>query len=122
MWGELAPPTPPKIACAVPSGGCFLGGGPVSQVESPASPPPPVRARAARLLDARLLLLLVLVAFGSRGLLAELLDGPAVATWSTIFVSITVQALPFLVLGVLLSGALAVLVRPGWLARALPAK
>jgi uncharacterized membrane protein YraQ (UPF0718 family) len=94
---------------------------PVSQVESPASPRPPVRGRAARLLDARLLLLLVLVAFGSRGLLAELLDGPAVATWSTIFVSITVQALPFLVLGVLLSGALAALVRPGWLARALPA-
>ena len=41
-------------------------------------------------------------------------------TWSTIFVSITIQALPFLVLGVLLSGALAALVRPGWLARALP--
>jgi uncharacterized membrane protein YraQ (UPF0718 family) len=93
---------------------------PVSQIESPARPSPPVRARAGRLLDARLLLLLGLVAVGSRGLLAELLDGPAVATWSTIFVSITVQALPFLVLGVLLSGALAALVRPGWLASALP--
>jgi uncharacterized protein len=92
----------------------------VSQIESPARPSPPVRARAGRLLDARLLLLLGLVAVGSRGLLAELLDGPAVATWSTIFVSITVQALPFLVLGVLLSGALAALVRPGWLASALP--
>jgi uncharacterized protein len=72
------------------------------------------------LLDARLLLLLALVAVGSRGLLADLLDGPALRTWSTIFVSITVQALPFLVLGVLVSGALAALVRPGWLARALP--
>jgi uncharacterized protein len=72
------------------------------------------------LLDARLLLLLALVAVGSRGLLADLLDGPALRTWSTVFVSITVQALPFLVLGVLVSGALAALVRPGWLARALP--
>jgi len=93
---------------------------PVSQIESPARPSPPVRARAAGLLDARLLLLLALVAWGSRGLLAQLLDGPAVATWSTIFVSITIQALPFLVLGVLLSGTLAALVRPGWLAKALP--
>jgi uncharacterized protein len=91
----------------------------VRQLDSPPHPSPP--ARAGRLLDARLLLLLVLAAVGSRGLLAELLDGPAVATWSTIFVSITVQALPFLVLGVGLSGALAALVRPGWLARALPA-
>jgi uncharacterized protein len=90
----------------------------VSQVESPVRPEP--GARVGRLLDARLLLLLVLVAVGSRSLLGELLDGPVVATWSTIFVSITVQALPFLVVGVLLSGTLAALVRPGWLARALP--
>jgi uncharacterized protein len=93
---------------------------PVSQIESPERPPSPVREGAGRLLDARLLLLLGLVAVGSRGLLKDLLDGPAVATWATIFVSITVQALPFLVLGVLLSAALAALVRPGWLARALP--
>jgi uncharacterized protein len=94
---------------------------PVSQVQTPPAPRPPVRERAGRLLDARLLLLLALVAVGSHGLLSALLDGPVVATWSTIFVSITVQALPFLVLGVLLSGALTALVRPGWLARALPA-
>jgi uncharacterized protein len=36
------------------------------------------------------------------------------------FVSVSVQALPFLVLGVLISGAIAALVPPGWLARALP--
>jgi uncharacterized protein len=95
---------------------------PVSQLQAPAPPSPPVRTRAGRLLDARLLLLLVLVAVGSRSLLAGLLDGPVVATWSTIFVSITVQALPFLVLGVVLSGALAALVRPSWLARALPSR
>jgi uncharacterized protein len=91
----------------------------VSRVEVPAGGAP-TAARATRLLDARLLLLLVVVAAGSRSLLAGLLDGPVLRTWSTIFVSITVQALPFLVLGVLLSGVLAVLVPPGWLARALP--
>jgi uncharacterized membrane protein YraQ (UPF0718 family) len=95
---------------------------PVSQTQTPARPPLPAPGRARGLLDARVLLLLVLVAVGSHGLVAGLLDGPAVATWSTIFVSITIQALPFLVLGVLLSAALAALVRPGWLARALPAR
>jgi uncharacterized protein len=95
---------------------------PVSQLEAPSRPGPAAGSRARRLLDARLLLLLVVVAAGSRSLLAGVLDGPVVATWSTIFVSITVQALPFLVLGVVLSGALAALVRPSWLARALPSR
>jgi uncharacterized membrane protein YraQ (UPF0718 family) len=92
----------------------------VSQLESPIRSRPGAPAR--RLLDARLLLLLVVVAVGSRGLVAGLLDGPMLRTWSTLFVSIAIQALPFLVLGVLLSGALAGLVRPGWLARVLPGR
>jgi hypothetical protein len=60
------------------------------------------------------------LAFYLRGPLARLLDGPALGTWTTIFVSISVQALPFLVLGVMLSGAITALVPPGWLARTLP--
>ncbi len=75
-----------------------------------------------RLLDARFLVLLLVVAAGSRGLVAGVLDGPALRTWATIFVSISIQALPFLVLGVLLSGAVAALVPPAWLARALPGR
>src|SRR6266536_1052450 len=71
-------------------------------------------------IDGRLLLLLVVVAIGSRGLLAGALSGAALRTWSTIFVSITIQALPFLVLGVLVSGAIAALVPPSLLTRALP--
>ena len=66
------------------------------------------------------LALAVGLAFWLRGPLAGLLDGPAVETWTTVFVSISVQALPFLVLGVVVSGAIAALVPPGWLARALP--
>ncbi len=52
--------------------------------------------------------------------LAQFFQGPAVATWATMFVSLTVQALPFLVLGVVVSGAVAVALPPGFLARALP--
>jgi uncharacterized protein len=66
------------------------------------------------------LVLAFVVAFWLRGPLASLLDGPALGTWTTIFVSISVQALPFLVLGVVLSGAITALVPPGWLARTLP--
>jgi uncharacterized membrane protein YraQ (UPF0718 family) len=54
--------------------------------------------------------------------LAGLVDQPRLQTWSTVFVSITVQALPFLVLGVLVSGAIAAWVSPAMLARALPAR
>src|SRR5687767_9544707 len=52
--------------------------------------------------------------------MAGLFDNPALQMWSTVFVSITVQALPFLVLGVTVSGAIAAFVPPGWLAEHLP--
>ena len=51
---------------------------------------------------------------------AGLFDDPALQTWSTIFVSITVQALPFLVLGVLVSGAIAAFVPPAAIMRLMP--
>ena len=52
--------------------------------------------------------------------LAGLFDSPALQTWSTIFVSISIQALPFLVLGVAISGLIAAFVSPEWFARVLP--
>jgi uncharacterized membrane protein YraQ (UPF0718 family) len=73
-----------------------------------------------RLFTAELLVLLVVVGLGSRGLVEEFFAGSAVQFWSTLMVSIVIQALPFLVLGVLISGAIAALIPPGWLARALP--
>ncbi|MEX2587825.1 MAG: permease [Actinomycetota bacterium] len=48
------------------------------------------------------------------------LASPGLRNWITIFVAISVQALPFLVLGTLVSGAIAAAVPPGWLARHLP--
>ena len=52
---------------------------------------------------------LVLLIIGQRWLVG-FFDDPALQTGATIFVSIIVQALPFLVLGVLLSGAIAAFV------------
>jgi len=57
----------------------------------------------------------------SRPRLTSLLeDHEAVQAWLTVFVSIALQALPFLVLGVALSAAVAVLVPPEVLTRWLP--
>jgi uncharacterized protein len=55
-----------------------------------------------------------------RPLLVDAFAGPAAQTWATMFVSLTVQALPFLVLGVLVSGAIAAFVPAGALARVIP--
>ncbi|MEU2335067.1 permease [Streptomyces sp. NPDC013172] len=66
-----------------------------------------------------LVLLLVVVFQGPvRGALAK----PVMQSWMTVFVAVVVQALPFLVLGVLLSAALAVFVPPSFFARALPGR
>jgi uncharacterized protein len=52
--------------------------------------------------------------------LAPLFASRAAATWLTIFVSIAVQALPFVALGALLSATITVLVPPSFFAKALP--
>jgi hypothetical protein len=66
--------------------------------------------------------LVVVAAALLRPLLQDLLDRPAVAHWATIFVAIAVQALPFLVLGVVISAAVAALVPAGLLPRLLPGR
>jgi uncharacterized protein len=62
---------------------------------------------------------LVVLIVGQRWFIG-LFEGPAVQTGATIFVSIIVQALPFLVLGVLLSGAIAAFVPASFWKKALP--
>lgn len=47
-------------------------------------------------------------------------ERPALATWLTVFISICVQALPFLVMGVVVSAAIAAWLSPSLLSRALP--
>ena len=56
-----------------------------------------------------------------RGHLISVLSGhPAISTWFTVLVSISLQALPFLVMGVVLSACIATYVPPGALTRWLP--
>ena len=63
--------------------------------------------------------LLVLVAVFS-GPLSRMLSSGGVQTWATVFVSVMVQAAPFLVFGVVLSAVIAVYVPRSFWARALP--
>src|SRR5215217_6063869 len=70
--------------------------------------------------DGRLAVLLIVIALGARGMLGGTLNPVALRTWTTVFVAIVVQALPFLALGVLVSGAITALVSPAVLQRALP--
>lgn len=85
---------------------------------APQAPQGPERVRELPTLE--LLAVLLVAAVLLRPSMAGLFDNPALQMWSTVFVSITIQALPFLVLGVTVSGAIAALVPPGWLAEHLP--
>jgi uncharacterized membrane protein YraQ (UPF0718 family) len=81
----------------------------------------PTTARSRRIdLGIAAVVGVVLAAALLRPLLDDLLERPAVAHWATIFVAITVQAMPFLVLGIGISAAIAALVPPGFLPRVLP--
>ncbi|MFF3847014.1 permease [Streptomyces sp. NPDC002328] len=64
------------------------------------------------------LLLILMVLLQSP--LRRALSAPVMQSWTTVFVAVVIQALPFLVLGVLLSAAIAVYVPPSFFARALP--
>jgi uncharacterized membrane protein YraQ (UPF0718 family) len=55
-----------------------------------------------------------------RGPIGSLLHPGAAETWLTIFVAVNVQALPFLVFGVVVSGAIAAFVPASFLSRMLP--
>ncbi|MDQ7803027.1 permease [Amycolatopsis sp. A133] len=71
--------------------------------------------------DPVLVLTLVLLAgFLLQGPVRRLLAMPVLQSWLTVFVAVVVQALPFLVVGVLLSAGLAVFVPPSFFARVLP--
>jgi uncharacterized protein len=57
-----------------------------------------------------------------RGPISGGLSHAALATWTTVFIAIVTQAMPFLVFGVALSAVIAVFVPPSFFARALPSK
>jgi uncharacterized membrane protein YraQ (UPF0718 family) len=94
-----------------------MGDGPATKLRSSDRH---VRSEERNLGGVALVALVVVAAAVCRPLLEDVLDRPAVANWATIFVAIAVQAMPFLVLGVAISAAVAAFVPPGFLARALP--
>ncbi|MGY0068738.1 permease [Streptomyces sp. QTS137] len=78
-------------------------------------------AEESRHLDSPLLLVLFLLcAVMFQDPIRRALGAPVMQSWTTVFVAVMIQALPFLVLGVLLSAAIAVFVPPSFFARALP--
>ena len=68
----------------------------------------------------QLVCVLLALAVLLRDWLAKALDVAALRTGATVFVAVCVQALPFLVLGVLISGAIAAFVSAGMLRKVLP--
>ena len=112
--------------------GTRASGGPGAATDVvPAAGPRPARTPAAPAAPAApagepgrpglvVLVALVVAAVLARPLLEGLLDRPAIANWATVFVAIAVQAMPFLVLGVAVSAAIAAFVPPGAVARAMP--
>jgi len=84
--------------------------------------PPPQRGRlfGDRIGSVEVLAVLLVLLVVFRGTIAGAISDPRLATWTTVFVSIMVQATPFLVFGVALSAAIAVFVPRSFWARALP--
>lgn len=71
--------------------------------------------------DSRLVLIVLLVLVVMlQAPIRRALSAPMTQSWMTVFVAVIVQALPFLVLGVLLSAIIAVFVPPSFFARTLP--
>jgi uncharacterized membrane protein YraQ (UPF0718 family) len=93
---------------------------PVTSTETPA--PPAKREQRWRFgsVEALAVLLIGVVAF--RGPITDALSDAALATWTTVFVAIVTQAMPFLVFGVVLSAVIAVFVPASFFARVLPSK
>lgn len=86
--------------------------------QAPPAPPDEPGRLTSPLVLTMLLLLMVLLQSPVR----RALSAPVMQSWTTVFVAVVVQALPFLVLGVLLSAAIAVYVPPSFFARALPSR
>jgi len=71
--------------------------------------------------DSSLVLVLLLVLLVAvQAPIRRAVSAPAMQSWMTVFVAVILQALPFLVLGVVLSAVIAVFVPPSFFARALP--
>jgi uncharacterized protein len=91
----------------------------IAEATEPSIEEPPRRWRVTSL---EVLCGLLVFALIGQQWLAGRLDAPAVRTASTVFVAVCVQALPFLVVGVLISGAIAAFASADLLRKLLPKK
>ena len=91
---------------------------PTTELVAP-SPTEPDRARY-RPGSLEIFGVILLLAIALRGPLESLLGQPALQSWATVFIAICVQATPFLVLGVVVSGAIAAFVPAAWFSKVLP--
>jgi uncharacterized protein len=87
---------------------------------APVAPPTRRGRRAAPELTLVPIAGLLVLAVLARPTLVHLLAKPAVANWATVFVAVTIQALPFLVLGVTVSAGIAAFVSPSAISRLFP--
>ncbi len=76
------------------------------------------RAESSR--PALVMIALVVLTVAGRSIVVDVIDSARSQYWATIFVAICVQAMPFLVLGVVLSGLISGFVKPTMLAKVLP--
>jgi uncharacterized membrane protein YraQ (UPF0718 family) len=90
-----------------------------TRVDEPLPPAPPRRRRFG-IGSLEVLCALLIVALIGQSWLIGILDVPGIRTGATIFVAVCLQALPFLVVGVLISGAIAAFVSADMLRRVLP--
>jgi uncharacterized membrane protein YraQ (UPF0718 family) len=81
---------------------------------------PATAGKAGRFSSVEVLAGALFVAVIFRSPLADLVSGARLQTWLTVFVSVLLQAVPFLVFGVVLSAAIAVFVPRSFWERALP--
>jgi uncharacterized membrane protein YraQ (UPF0718 family) len=84
------------------------------------SEPPPRPSRWRKVGSVEALAVVVIAVLLGRGFLVGLFQSPRVLTLITVFVSVMVQAMPFLVLGTILSAAITAFVPGQFFERALP--
>ncbi|GCD96445.1 permease [Embleya hyalina] len=117
MFEKSAPPRPAAAARVAPPP--LRGAESSAATAGSAAPgrPPAERWRPGQL---EFFVLALLVLLFAQPWIVDRLGTPAVQTWATVFVAISVQALPFLVLGTLLSAAITAFVPPSVFTKVLP--
>jgi uncharacterized membrane protein YraQ (UPF0718 family) len=88
--------------------------------ESPEAPPSAAPRRRRGLTSIEALALLLIFGLTARPGLTEIFAAPVTQAWAARFVAVCVQAFPFLVLGVVLSGAISAFIPAGFFHKVVP--